>query len=124
MSYDRIQQYKLVNLSQQLRSPTLVRVDINLPALDGNIQEDALRMRVFGHMLELYSEYAGLVVMSHQGRKDRDDFTSMIPHLTMLRKLLPAISRQSSSRMSASLRKIRSAGLRGSGGGRSFYSTI
>ena len=90
MSYDRIQQYKLVNLSQQLRSPTLVRVDINLPALDGNIQEDALRMRVFGHMLELYSEYAGLVVMSHQGRKDRDDFTSMIPHLTMLRKLLPS----------------------------------
>jgi 3-phosphoglycerate kinase len=79
-----------------------VRVDIDLPAVDGNIQEDALRMCVFAHMLELYSEYAGLVVMSHQGRRDQDDFTSLIPHLTMLRKLLSHDIETESSRTSAS----------------------
>ena len=89
MMYDRLQPYKLVNLGRQLRSPALVRVDINLPVDQGRVQEDALRMRVYAHVLELYSEYAGLVVMSHQGRRGDQDFTSMIPHLSMLRKFLP-----------------------------------
>lgn len=89
MSYSKLQPYKLVNLSSQLRSPTLVRVDINLPASAGRIEEDALRMRVYAHVLELYSDYSGLVVMSHQGRKDDDDFTPLTPHMRALRKLLP-----------------------------------
>ncbi|MGA2665863.1 MAG: phosphoglycerate kinase [Nitrososphaerales archaeon] len=89
MMYDKLQPYRLVNLGRQLRSPALVRVDINLPVDQGRVQEDALRMRVYAHVLELYSEYAGLVVMSHQGRMGDEDFTSMIPHLAMLRKFLP-----------------------------------
>jgi phosphoglycerate kinase len=85
----KLQPYKLVNLGQQLKTPVLVRVDINLPASHGEIEEDALRMRVYGHVLEMYSDYAGLVVMSHQGRKGGDDFTSFAPHGETLRKLLP-----------------------------------
>jgi len=85
----KLQPYKLVNLGRQLKTPVLVRVDINLPASHGQIQEDALRMRVYGHVLEMYSDYAGLVVMSHQGRKGGDDFTSFAPHCETLRKLLP-----------------------------------
>jgi phosphoglycerate kinase len=84
-----LQPYKLVNLHRQLQGPTLVRVDINLPASQGRIEEDALRMRVYAHVLELYTDYAGVVVMSHQGRKGDDDFTSLRPHFRALRKLLP-----------------------------------
>jgi len=85
----KLQPYKLVNLGRQLKTPVLVRVDINLPASHGQIEEDALRMRVYGHVLEMYSDYAGLVVMSHQGRKGGDDFTSFAPHCETLRNLLP-----------------------------------
>jgi len=87
--YSQMRPYKLLNLSRQLQTPTLVRVDINLPASGGRIEEDALRMRVYAHVLELYSDYAGLVVMSHQGRKGDDDFTSFRPHLRALRRVLP-----------------------------------
>jgi len=86
---DKLQPYKLVNLARQLKTPALVRVDINLPAAKGRIQEDALRMRVYAHVLELYSDYAGLVVMGHQGRKGDDDFTSFTPHLHSLESHLP-----------------------------------
>ena len=89
MNLSKLQPYKLVNLGRQLKTPVLVRVDINLPASHGEIEEDALRMRVYGHVLEMYSDYAGLVVMSHQGRKGGDDFTSFAPHCETLRKLLP-----------------------------------
>ena len=90
MNSSKLQPYKLVNLGRQLKTPVLVRVDINLPAHKGQIEEDALRMRVYGHVLEMYSDYAGLVVMSHQGRKGGDDFTSFEPHCETLRKLLPS----------------------------------
>ena len=89
MNSSKLQPYKLVNLGRQLKTPVLVRVDINLPASKGQIEEDALRMRVYGHVLEMYSDYAGLVVMSHQGRKGGDDFTSFAPHCETLSKLLP-----------------------------------
>lgn len=89
MNSSKLQPYKLVNLGLQLKTPVLVRVDINLPASHGQIEEDALRMRVYGHVLEMYSDYAGLVVMSHQGRKGGDDFTSFVPHCETLKKLLP-----------------------------------
>ncbi len=90
MNSSKLQPYKLVNLGRQLKTHVLVRVDINLPASHGEIEEDALRMRVYGHVLEMYSDYAGLVVMSHQGRKGGDDFTSFKPHCETLVKLLPS----------------------------------
>ena len=89
MDSSKLQPYKLVNLGRQLKTPVLVRVDINLPASKGEIEEDALRMRVYAHVLEMYSDYSGLVVMSHQGRKGGDDFTSFQPHAETLNKLLP-----------------------------------
>lgn len=89
MNSSNLQPYKLVNLGKQLKTPVLVRVDINLPASKGKIEEDALRMRVYGHVLEMYSDYAGLVVMSHQGRKGGEDFTSFEPHAETLNNLLP-----------------------------------
>lgn len=89
MFYRDVQPHKLVNLGQQLKGPVLARVDMNLPASHGMIEEDALRMRVYAHVLEMYSEYAGLVVITHQGRKGDDDFTSLNPHMRSLRKLLP-----------------------------------
>jgi len=84
-----IRPYKLVNLSIQLQTPTLVRVDINLPFVDGRTSEDAHRMQVYANILELYSDYAGLVVLSHQGRKGDEDFSSLKPHYKLLIKLLP-----------------------------------
>ena len=89
MDFEKLQHSKIVNLSRQLKAPTLIRVDINLPASHGMIEEDALRMRVYAHVLELYSDYTGMVVLSHQGRKGDDDFTSLNAHSRMLRKLLP-----------------------------------
>ena len=89
MFYKDLQSHKLVNLGRQLRGPVLVRVDMNLPASHGRIEEDALRMRVYAHVLEMYSEYSGIVVATHQGRKGDDDFTPLSPHFRSLRKLLP-----------------------------------
>jgi phosphoglycerate kinase len=89
MYAEELQSHRLVNLDRQLKGPTLVRVDMNLPASRGRIEKDALRMRIYAHVLEMYSEYSGLVVMSHQGRIGDDDFTSLAPHTRLLRKLLP-----------------------------------
>jgi phosphoglycerate kinase len=86
--YEKIKPHKLINLGSQLRSPTLLRVDMNLPARNGKIAEDALRMRVYAHAIELYSEYSGIVVMTHQGRKGGDDFTSLKPHWRLLLNMI------------------------------------
>lgn len=83
-----INPYKLVNLSQ-LKSPSLLNVDINLPVADGKIAEDAKRIEVYSDLIEIYSEYTGLVVMGHQGRKGDDDFTSFMPHYRLFLKRLP-----------------------------------
>ncbi len=88
--YRAVQPYKLLNLGKQLKTPTLLRVDVNLPAKNGHIAGDALRMRVYAHIIELYSENSGLVVTSHQGGKiGESDFTSLEPHLGLLSDMLP-----------------------------------
>ena len=86
---EAIRPHKLVNLSSQLKTPTLVAVDINLPCEDGKIAQDSLRMRVYAHELDMLSDYAGLVVTGHQGNKGDDDFTSFKPHYKILFKRLP-----------------------------------
>lgn len=80
----------MTNLAIQLKSPTLVRVDINSPVEKGRVAEDGLRLEVYGYVLELLSEYVGLVVMAHQGRPGKKDFLSLKQHAIYLRKLLPA----------------------------------
>lgn len=88
MNYgERIKDLKLVNLAFQLKGPTLVRVDINLPFEDGSIASDAMRMRVYANIAELYASYVPLVMFAHQGRKGEDDFCSMKPHYKLLLKL-------------------------------------
>ncbi len=88
MNYgERIKDLKLVNLASQLKGPTLVRVDINLPFENGSIASDAMRMKVYANIAELYASYVPLVIFAHQGRKGDDDFCSMKPHYKLLLKL-------------------------------------
>jgi phosphoglycerate kinase len=88
MNYgERIKDLKLVNLASQLKGPTLVRVDINLPFENGSIASDAMRMKVYANIAELYASYVPLVMFAHQGRKGDDDFCSMKPHYRLLLKL-------------------------------------
>jgi len=82
--------YSLTNLASQLKSPTLVRIDINIPVVDGRIMEDNMRIIAYAHILELLSEYAGLVVVAHQGRPGDEDFIPLKQHWVALRKLLPS----------------------------------
>ena len=88
MNYgDRIKDLKLVNLATQLKGPTLVRVDINLPFENGTIAADAMRMKVYANIVELYASYVPLVMLAHQGRKGDDDFCSLKPHYKLLLRL-------------------------------------
>lgn len=88
--FERIRDFKLVNLESQLKNPTLIRIDINSPVINGRISENNLRLQVYAHLLELYSDYSGLIVLSHQGRPGQSDFISLKQHWVILRKLLPS----------------------------------
>ncbi len=88
--YKITRNYWLVNLASQLKSPTLVRIDINVPVVNGRIMEDNMRIIAYAHVLELMSEYAGLVVTAHQGRPGNKDFIGLKQHWIILRKLLPS----------------------------------
>jgi len=88
--YEELRHYRLINLRTQLKSPTLVRIDINLPVIGGKISENNMRLQVYAHLLEIYSEYAGLVLMGHQGRPGGKDFIPLKQHWIQLRKMLPA----------------------------------
>lgn len=85
---EKIRDYKLVNLATQLKGPTLVRVDINLPFDNGSIAHDAMRMKIYANIAELYSDYVPLILFGHQGRKGDEDFSSMKPHYKRLLKLI------------------------------------
>lgn len=87
--YNSTKDFWLINLASQLKNPTLIRIDINVPVIDGRIVEDNLRLFVYADILSLLSEYAGLVVVAHQGRKGQHDFISLKQHWIILRKLLP-----------------------------------
>jgi phosphoglycerate kinase len=88
--YEALKEYKLSNLTK-LESPTLMRLDINLPVdRDGNVAGDNLRLRVNANLITLCSEYSGLVLMSHQGRRGDRDFVSLRQHKRFLDKALPA----------------------------------
>jgi len=89
MNYgDKLRDHRLVNLASQLKGPTLVRVDINLPFEDGAIAQDAMRMQVYANIVELYSSYVPVIMLAHQGRKGDEDFSSLKPHYKLLLKFL------------------------------------
>ena len=89
--FKKIKDHKLVNLASQLKNPTLIRVDINVPLNEnGRIMEDSWRLIVYSHVLELLSEYSGLVVLAHQGRRGEPELIPLKQHWITLRKLLPS----------------------------------
>jgi phosphoglycerate kinase len=81
--------FRLINLAAQLLSPTLIRVDINLPVQGGRISENNMRLQIYAHLIEIYSEYCGLVLMSHQGRIGSRSLIPLKQHWIALRKALP-----------------------------------
>ncbi len=94
--HDDIRDIKLINLTEQLENPTLVRTDINVPVdEDGNIPENNLRMQVAANNLKLLSYYTGIVLCSHQGRPNSPpekpdlDNLSLRKHTRLLQKLMP-----------------------------------
>ena len=82
--------HRLINLKAQLEAPTLVRIDINLPLANGSISYDNLRMQIYSHLIEIYSEYSGLVLMTHQGRPGSSALIHLKHHWIALRKTLPS----------------------------------
>lgn len=88
--YNSTKDFWLINLASQLKNPTLIRIDINVPVIDGKIIENNMRLFVYADILSLLSEYAGLVVVAHQGRKGQHNFIGLKQHWIMLRKLLPS----------------------------------
>jgi len=87
--FNATKNYRLINLASQLKTPTLIRIDINLPVTNNRISENNMRMQVYEHVLELLSDYVGLVVMSHQGRPGSKGFIPLKQHWIILRKMLP-----------------------------------
>lgn len=87
--YGETRNFWLVNLATQLKNPTLLRVDVNVPVVDGRIVENSYRLYIYADIIRLLSEYTGLVVVAHQGRRGEDDFIPLKQHWIILRKLLP-----------------------------------
>jgi phosphoglycerate kinase len=66
----------------------LLRVDLNCPLKDGKIIGDT-RIRAHAATIkELSDRGARVIILSHQGRKDRDDFASLEQHGKILRSIL------------------------------------
>ncbi|PSG98353.1 phosphoglycerate kinase [Thermoplasmatales archaeon SW_10_69_26] len=62
----------------------LVRVDINSPIEDGHVAGSA-RLREAAHSIEaIMDRNASVVVLAHQGRPGRDDFTSLEEHARIM----------------------------------------
>lgn len=66
----------------------LVRADFNCPIKDGKLIADT-RIRAHASTIgELSSRGARVIVLSHQGRRGREDFLSLEEHTRILRRLL------------------------------------
>ena len=66
-----------------------MRIDINLPVVKGRIAANNLRLQMYARIIEICSEYSGIVLMSHQGRKGDPDFISLEQHFYAIDDLLP-----------------------------------
>lgn len=66
----------------------LLRVDLNCPVKDGKIAGDT-RIRAHAQTIkELSDRGARVIILSHQGRKGREDFLSLEQHSAILRRLI------------------------------------
>jgi phosphoglycerate kinase len=88
--YEETRDFWLINLSKQVESPTLMRIDINVPVVNGSIVETSYRLNIYADVLTLISEYTGIVALAHQGRRGQKDFIPLKQHWITLRKLLPS----------------------------------
>jgi len=66
----------------------ILRVDINSPVLDGKIEVSDRAIAAAGTINELSEKNAKVVVLAHQGRKGRDDFTDLSQHAEILSRLV------------------------------------
>ncbi len=87
--YRETRDFWLTDLEAYLKTPALVRIDVNVPVVKGRISENSLRLLIYANVIEVLSEYAGLVVVAHQGRPGGEDFLSLKQHWAVLRKHLP-----------------------------------
>ncbi len=87
--FEETKDFRLINLPTQLRNPTLIRVDINSTVVEGVLNEKSLRCKIYSNVLEFLSEYTGLIVVAHQGRKGEKDFLPLNQHFALIRKHLP-----------------------------------
>jgi len=87
---DLTKPHRLINLRAQLKNPALIRIDLNLPLANGGISEDNLRMQIYSHLIEIYSEYTGQVLMTHQGRPGSSTLIPLKHHWIALRRMLPS----------------------------------
>ena len=87
--YLETREFWLINLGSQLKNPTLLRIDINVPVVEGKIVENSYRLNIYSDIVRLLSEYTGLVLVAHQGRRGQKDFIPLKQHWIVLRKLLP-----------------------------------
>jgi phosphoglycerate kinase len=87
---DLTRPFRLSNLAAKLASPALVRIDINLPVQGGRISENNMRLQIYAHLIEVYSEYCGLLLMAHQGREGSKSLIPLKQHWVALRKSLPS----------------------------------
>jgi phosphoglycerate kinase len=66
----------------------LLRVDLNCPVRDGKIIADT-RIRAHAETIKNLSDRgARVIILSHQGRKGRDDFLSLEQHSAILHRLI------------------------------------
>jgi len=66
----------------------LVRVDLNCPVKDGKLIGEARIRAHSGTIKELSDRGARVIVLSHQGRKGREDFLSLEQHAKALHRIL------------------------------------
>jgi len=64
----------------------LVRVDINSPVVDGQVQDNPRINAAAGTLKELSDKEAKVVVLAHQGRPGDKDFTNLEQHAELLTK--------------------------------------
>jgi len=62
----------------------LVRIDINSPLIDGEVQDNKRFERHATTLQQLLEMDTAVIAMAHQGRPGRDDFTSLEQHASIL----------------------------------------
>ncbi|MDY6778823.1 MAG: phosphoglycerate kinase, partial [Candidatus Nanohaloarchaea archaeon] len=66
----------------------LVRLDLNSPVIDGNVQDNKRFERHTTTIKQLLDRGHPVAILAHQGRPGRDDFTTLRQHADILEQRL------------------------------------